>query len=781
MDSLRKDARSRQWEKVIGDAKDQIAATEAEQERRLKALVDTTKEENSTPKELPPSTPDLYWDTTWSTVLDWCSAQDAERYSAGFQGWQGMPLHFLKSRTQFELQVILNHESILHKFYGGPNCEELVPNPQGYALTKKKMRTLEWSILKLTIQLLSHCPSIDENHTIVQKHYGKTIAKTVSWDGNRWADYLDEANSRLDTLHHEDCDSHIYETFPSPNAPRFVHSPSEKENELKDFNFTLYEMLHEMTSLSPASISEICARLLRLEIAPDINTYNLLLIRFCQLREYHLVHAILRSLRETLTRPNEITHATLLRFFAVTKDKCWFRKYLDLMNGLHGGLVLACPGRPISTLSRSRYQWFDGIKTIKIAEKSRLNAEVYTCIISGILQMFNPQEAMIYYCSMVSEGWKPTMQLLTVILKNCQYQGDLDSANKIWQKILSLQDQGESIRQEAYIYILDLCHRFRSTSTYRQIFDDGVACGDLSTSFRLDDYPSSHTTEAVNADSRKSVDSDEQPRDLSQSQATLEKETAPLHLRGMSDRPTRQALTPTCLLWINYGKIGLTTLLSTSKLDRAWPKFQKKYPYLSERVVVDSISDHKNSQSSIRLQYKYSELYSSLVQSMQDEKETHNYVMWLQQRCALSKKNVETLVKDAQTLLRLKRTLVAMNEEYETLLSLRKSIAAIETSLQTISSSLAVTANEVGGPTEASSVLDRQNANIHDRLHSAGTLEVDKAYQEFRETTNQIQPTETTKAAYNEALSLHHKRVRALVPHWLDSQPQPQPIPLEAG
>ena len=467
-DSARKDSKLREWDKILKDTNAEIEAIDQAQQTRLQRLADLDfdgLEEQSDTSGLPQR---IWWDqATWGDMLGWQDMQEKQRLDAGFGDYQGVPLKALQSLPKSDLQRLLKSKRVLNQFYGGASCSSLSSVPHLYPLSTKKLKTLEWSHLKLVTNVLA---TVD-----VRGAEAAQVLCSTGDDPNedRALEDMENMERRIKSLRSEDKASDLYTTFPTPLAPNFRFSPCERDEELRAFNDTLSERLTLIEQPTKESVINLCRQLIRLQIAPNIHTYNLLLIRFCELREPQLVDAVLESLLETHTKPNEITHASVLRFFTVTSNRERFSLYLRKMNGMSRGLAVANPNLPIDGIAKSRYRQL-GSKAVELA---RLNGEVYTSLIKGMIKMFRLDEAKWYYIKMINEGWKPSVELLTELLKSCCQSLDIVSGWRIWKSLSQQQD--EVLHRDAYELMLRLCKGCEKLHLFEHIFQQGVKAGTL--------------------------------------------------------------------------------------------------------------------------------------------------------------------------------------------------------------------------------------------------------------------------------------------------------------
>ena len=479
-DGMSKDKKLQGWDKAIEDTRAEIEALEQEHRERLGKLKTTARNKTNVSWEDLTSKDSWLSQTTWAELLEWAEEKEKERASNGFQDWRGIPLSMLKNLAEGDLMKILLDKRILSRFYGGSDCSSIESAPQTHVYSPKKLRTLEWSILKLVLRLLkSSVPRarIQGSSERAAEAVNGLLPATFTSSQHRIED-IQNVDRRLQMLQAEPKESSLYRHFPSPSLPRYHFSPSEREEDLASLNEELDSLLLSNELVDMASISSVCKLLLTSRIAPNVHTYNLLLVRFSQLRSEPLVMAVLDSLRESHVRPNEITHATLLRFFGLTKNTSEFCLYIQKMNGFKQGLSLAATDRAIEPLTYSRYRTF-GKCNQKIAELARLNGEVYTCVIKGLLEMCQFSEAAWYYMNMVTEGWKPTMELLTALLKHCCQTTDLVSGWQVWKTMLEQCRMDVHISREAYESMLSLCKLCGSLKLYDWVLQNGVHKGTL--------------------------------------------------------------------------------------------------------------------------------------------------------------------------------------------------------------------------------------------------------------------------------------------------------------
>lgn len=481
---------------------------------------------------------------SWTNVFKWAAQQDIERAAAGFQDWKGPSLALLRSLSDAELHKLLTDERLLLRFYGGPNCAALVDAKSKHHLSAKKTKTLEWSIAKLVLKLLFYScdsPQPAENkteapvqvpsHVIEHRPLNEPTVQvevpaditarvnvTVSPKTNTSKEFIDlsdpaqkseQPRSMMQGQSFEDrlaqIDAHIFSLlvggpenitdanspyfrdFESPSLPRFRENNPYGNDEALEVNYSMKRLLDPEQCNISTSISKIGYNLLTCETPPNVHTYNMLLVRFCHLDYYKMFRAVLTSMRESHIRPNELTHSTVLRYFTITDRGTHFMEYVLRMEGHLEGLALAHPSTEVGSITSQRYHTFmNGKGKKKIAEKARMNGEVYEALITGALRFFGPQSAIQYYRDMISEGWKVSLDLLIAILKSCYRRCDWDAGVSVWHQITAISDQANS---RAFAWMLCLCQACGQHVAFEQLVQDGVNAGTLPASMLpLSDY-----------------------------------------------------------------------------------------------------------------------------------------------------------------------------------------------------------------------------------------------------------------------------------------------------
>lgn len=497
-DSKRKDSRREAWDNAIAQAKDELKDLESEQQRRLAALSITPGEEHRITQTE---------GERWSDVFQWATQQKQKRKALGFDDWKGVPLHVLQELSTSEISQALNDSRIFSRLRGqcGPSAWNIEPHSR--PLSAKKLKTLEWSVAKMTLRLMSKISREGPTIRDGSESGEDTSAQPFLRDEKDLSLAISRIDERLLELRNYSQTSEIPEHLESPQYPRYIAGSIHDTNESTSLNRTLQSILdaREPKGGSQNSmLAKVCYNLLMSTTPPNVHTYNMLLVKFCHWEQQSLVSALITSMRESHIRPNEITHSTTLKFFTLIENRSAFAKYVRLMEGLDRALAIAHPETKRIPITGGRYRFpedhtnsvaqlargKDGAPIpincdadtdkpsyqTKITEKARMNYVVYGALIHGALQFYGKERAMQFYRAMISEGWKPGLTILTSMLRHCCYKMDWLSGIAVWQEIQTL-DRGATER--AYLWMLRLCRRCQKQSAFEEVLSEGTCRGIL--------------------------------------------------------------------------------------------------------------------------------------------------------------------------------------------------------------------------------------------------------------------------------------------------------------
>ncbi|KAL9602491.1 MAG: hypothetical protein Q9219_001785 [cf. Caloplaca sp. 3 TL-2023] len=505
-DSKRKLARQEQWIKAIQEAKDDLTALKADQERRVSILAKSVQPTLFSPYAQT-SRPPLQ---TWEEVFTWAERELSERRALGYESWHGMPLNVLREASPLQIKKLQTRQkSWFHKFNSPPDSE--IWNTITWPLHVKKTRTLEWSIAYLSLrmlQMLSRAPMFKGHSSshLLENEY-QILSPFLFSPPDEQHSRLQDIFTRLCLLSKDRQSDEYYEHFDSPEYPRYTINTMDQPDASDQLNANLYAVIK---SYSPESenttrlLLEVCYHLLTSISPPNIHTYNLLITEFAGRKQEQLIGYLLESIKRSHLRPNELTLAEALRHYVRTHNRDAFDRLVRSMDGFDRGLARAHPYKDIPKLLTFQYRVHvrriehNGGRTdeyyeyaqlseydisalrqeasIKVIEKSRRNLDVYQALIDGTLFFHGSSDAMKHFCAMSSEGWEPNKEILLSILQRCLKDGDWDAGVATWRR---LQRYRSSLDDRVYLLMLQLCQKSNEFGPFRELLQNGTRQGAL--------------------------------------------------------------------------------------------------------------------------------------------------------------------------------------------------------------------------------------------------------------------------------------------------------------
>ncbi|KAL8894780.1 MAG: hypothetical protein Q9192_004063, partial [Flavoplaca navasiana] len=354
-DGNRKDAKREEWARVIKDARRDLNSAKAEQQRRISSIASTAPLAPIAPHE--ETVADVK--QSWIEALDWGERELQDRRALGFQDWQGIPLDVLRNASPMEIRHFLKNWSYHFPRFKGSHGFE-VWGTVTWPSHIKKIKTHEWSIAHLALDLMSSIPkghqwSLPNDQGRVEEVMSHlSVATTPELDSER-----KHIRSLLKKLACRREDRYFYQ-FESPPLPSYSSRRTGHASSADELNAKLHSLFNHTTDPESRRITHIlpriCYYLLTSDSPPNIHTYNLLMSEFAGAGRDDLVCHLISSMNRTHMRPNEITLAETLRHFVRTNDRLRFDRHIQRMEGLDEGIAEAHPRLPIPNLLKFQYR-----------------------------------------------------------------------------------------------------------------------------------------------------------------------------------------------------------------------------------------------------------------------------------------------------------------------------------------------------------------------------------------------------------------------------------------
>ena len=490
-----KEARRQDLDKSINQAKGELEALKGAQHKRLQALSSRTDKGGIR---------DESEEDQWAAVFRWEAEETRRRAALGFQDLKGLPLSILDRITKKELDEILledrQQEILEYRLQPRNEREVWQREPHALPLSDKKMKLLAWSIAKMVLKML-HLTAKDsgsQDASSIEKSPSGIHVGPQSIDFSREVEVIQK---HICSIRGTPTNSREIANIESPRFPRYTTTQNMNPEDPRSLNGSIrdtflsikggirYQISKTEKPCIESVVAKVCSRLLTSSTAPNVHTYNLLLVHLLRLGQYDLVSLVIDSMAEFYLRPNEITVRLSLAFYRVVRDRKGFSSYVDKMKGKNDGLALAHPHVRITAVNERHYKRscrsvhygkdenpnefvVNGVDPVvhgskmKIIERAHRNQEVFDQLIKGALEFWGLEKATKIYRSMIEEGWEANGTVLGCILRHCWKTLDWPTAKSLWQRLTIL---GTPMIKKLYPVMLCICLAHDQQHEYNKI------------------------------------------------------------------------------------------------------------------------------------------------------------------------------------------------------------------------------------------------------------------------------------------------------------------------
>ena len=346
----------------------------------------------------------------WDDIYEWESQEMKAREAAGFKDFKGVYLNVLENLSASQIEDAVNKDSLSIRILraskpSASRTSDEVSEPKSFPLSWKKVRTLEWSTLKLACTLLlqandpirpldgqseklhntlirydkkgsrpsdssSTAGSIEKSATRLSRRLTKRMERqkrltclSTNKTKRRMARRIEIASHRLWQLSKIPQESHFdFERFPRPQAPNFSCWYDHQKGSLLNSSLAdIFQTVQSRGDSLSVAIGKIFHQLLIFDTPPNIHTYTLLVKTLAALRHPRAVKSVSTSMNECNIRSNSNFLAALLDFYSGTLDSKEFKILARRMKGCYNGLAVVNPNTNITPISCGRYRFTTGL------------------------------------------------------------------------------------------------------------------------------------------------------------------------------------------------------------------------------------------------------------------------------------------------------------------------------------------------------------------------------------------------------------------------------------
>ena len=254
-----------------------------------------------------------------------------------------------------------------------------------------------------------------------------------------------------------------------------------------------------LTSHDPNTLfSRLCSALLSQSFAPNIHTFNLLIIRLCHAQFFSAAMLVIEALHASSVNHNEVTYSAILDCFISLSQFKRFQGYLNRMEGVAGSGVRTTFNRQQVVESLQPELYFLQPRNLPLldehnpalidevyGEKAKKNTEVYEAVIVGCLRVGNPENAVSYYYSMLSSGFPPTRTILQELLEYSVRVSDWHVGLSIWEHMKA---RFHPLPLLSYYWMLQLCVECQLPARFELVLQDGLHHDIISSRLLYDDF-----------------------------------------------------------------------------------------------------------------------------------------------------------------------------------------------------------------------------------------------------------------------------------------------------
>ena len=287
--------------------------------------------------------------------------------------------------------------------------------------------------------------------------------------------------------------------LPFPNYEQTQMSERKAEaNQSAHQNDMLREIFCQKTS--PGILfSKLCSTLLAQKSAPNIHSYNLLIILLSHFQLYPAAMAVIDAMFEARLKQNEVTFAAVLNCYHYAKEQRKFWSYVDRMNcekdvGINchklvsQDLRAAHPDHFVeSHHTRNVFHRSDPSKANDklLFMKAAKNMETYEAIIVGWLGIGNLKKAMAEYAGLLRGGFRVSARILEAFLRYSVRIREWEVGVAIWEQLKVIH---RPLPVMTYYWMLQLCQLCQKPKDFETVLRDGLQHGVLQKRLTMEDF-----------------------------------------------------------------------------------------------------------------------------------------------------------------------------------------------------------------------------------------------------------------------------------------------------
>jgi len=302
------------------------------------------------------------------------------------------------------------------------------------AWTPKKLATVELSVAKMTVRFALESYKEDEaprsmfSFLDLASHMDASVRRG-------YQDTLRELQWKQEQL--KACDPFDLSSFEHVRHPRYDLDSGIEEGQAWELDNALLSVLrrHSNRELSlQETLNRISYNLMSAPVAPEVRTYEILLSRLSMLGHHNIADIVIESFLESHIRPNELIVPSILTHYTRSDDHGGFTKFLRMLDGYYGGLMLSKPTTPLDGVAAKAGRI--NPRGDKIIQLMTLDPPIYSAIIMAHLHFNDLPPALAICDAMLEQRRGPDLAAMVALLRHeSQYGRRLKRFLFIWRRM----------------------------------------------------------------------------------------------------------------------------------------------------------------------------------------------------------------------------------------------------------------------------------------------------------------------------------------------------------
>ncbi|KAF1349035.1 hypothetical protein BDV97DRAFT_354877 [Delphinella strobiligena] len=397
-----------------------------------------------------------------------------------------------EAEALFENETYVTHKPIWPANTGAPLIRHNLPPQSIYASedvqeraerrlwTPKKLRITELTVDRLVLRMLLYLDDIGQLEEVVDS-VPESFHPLLQASRRGLEMFLSRTESKLRAVRASDqfLTTHPYlSNYVHPHSAKYFQDPngahlSTSSEQLEAMESLLSHLDSNHTQPLSDTLVKICYNLSISTAPPSLTVWNSLLKHLTRRSDAkEPVDLIIDCIHKSNVRMNEETLIHVLDHCIASDDAPAFTRFIGMMRGDHGGLMLARPD--ISITERGGASRLIRLSEEKVIQNPYPNPKVFEVVTSGVLHFAGFEAALRICQDMGEQGWGLAVRGLIPLLSDCVRRSDWESGAAVWRQVYLLKDKSnrdgkpERIPRLAYVEALKMCLGTKDEELFRK-------------------------------------------------------------------------------------------------------------------------------------------------------------------------------------------------------------------------------------------------------------------------------------------------------------------------